>query len=141
MSDAITTTEGAPYDVENELPATLYMAFVAGHLEPGAALRGLALRYREIDQLHGELSRDRDQLRTMIGEVVAVMPQQKAQAAGFELAITGGGETVNYDAKALDSLMAKLLAEGYTQVAGAIADARKTSQRAASLRVTREKAK
>ena len=137
----ITATEGTPFDIENELPATLYMAFVAGHLEPGAALRGLALRYREIDQLHGELSKDRDQLRTMIGEIVAVMPQQKAQAAGFELAITGGGESVTWDTKQLDGVVAKLLASGYPDFAEMIAMARKTSQRAASLRVTREKAK
>ena len=140
MSDT-PTTEGAPYDVENELPNTLYQAFVTGHLEPAAALRGLAMRYSEVDRMYSEIGHDREQVRGMIADVVAVMSQQKAQASGLELAITGGGETVSYDAKALDALIARLLRDGYPHYAEALADARKTSQRTASLRITREKAK
>lgn len=117
-------------------------AWSDGELSDLEALRALALQLGEVESDLEPLQREREHLREALGQIVARLPSQKAEVKGFgALAITGGGETVSYDAKALDSLMARLLAEGYTQVAGAIADARKTSQRAASLRITREKAK
>ena len=106
------------------------------------ALRALALQLGEVESDLEPLTREREYLRDQIGRIVARLPQQKAEVAGFgTLAITGGGETTSYDAKALDKLMAKLLANGYPEIAEEIAQARRTSQRAASLRITREKTK
>lgn len=128
--------------ITRQRDATALESWQAGDLSDLEALRALALNLGEVESDLKPLTLERTYLREAISQIVARLPQQKAEVAGFGvLAITGGGETVSYDAKALDSLMAKLLAEGYTQVARAIADARKTSQRAASLRVTREKAK
>ena len=143
----MTTTQdepakGAPYDIENELPATLHQAFATGHLSPTAALRGLALRYQEIDALYNELGQDRDRVRGMMTDVIATLPQQQATVAGLTIAITGGGESTSWDTRALDALLAGLIATGdieLMRIANQIAQARKTNQRSASLRITRAK--
>lgn len=113
-----------------------------GDLSDLEALRALALNLGEVESDLEPLTREREYLREQIGRIVARQSGQKAEVKGFgTLAITGGGETTSYDAKALDGLMAKLLANGYGEIAEELAQARKTSQRAASLRITREKAK
>jgi hypothetical protein len=129
-------------EITRQRDVTALESWQIGELSDLEALRALAMQLGEVESDLEPLTLERTYLREAISTIIARLPRQKAEVAGFgALAITGGGETVSYDAKALDSLMAKLLAEGYTQLAGAIADARKTSTRAASLRVTREKAK
>ena len=63
-----TEAEGAPYDIENDYPNTLYVAFVTGHLSAAAALRGLLLRYDECDHAWR-----REQIRSMLDDVIAAM--------------------------------------------------------------------
>ncbi len=117
----------------------------AGELTDLEALRSLCSDLGEVESSLEPLTKEREQLRDVIGRIVARLPAQKAEVRGLgALVITGGGETVSYDAKALDSLSAELLATGdadLVRIAARIAQARKTSQRSGSLRITREKQK
>ena len=60
-------TEGAPYDIENDDPDTLFTAFLTGHLEATAALRGLMTQYCK------PKCRNRKKIRTMLDAVGAAM--------------------------------------------------------------------
>jgi hypothetical protein len=114
----------------------------AGELTDLEALRALCSDLGEVESSLEPLSREREQLRDVLSRIVARLDGQKAEVRGFgQLAITGGGEVVSYDAKMLDALTAELLQLGDAHTASRIAAARKTSRRSSSLRVTREKAK
>lgn len=111
-----------------------------GDLTDREALRHLCRDLGEVESSLEPLTREREQLRETIGRIVARLDGQKAEVRGFgSLAITGGGETVSYDAKACDALVAKLAANGYASIAEELAQARKTGMRSAALRITREK--
>jgi hypothetical protein len=59
---------------------------------------------------------------------------------GFgRLQITGASQTVTYDRRKLDNLVARLAAEGYSDLAQEIASYRKESSRSGGLRILREK--
>ena len=139
MKDLEISCTDSPTPTEGE---AITAAWEAGDATDQEALRALALQLGEVESDLEPLQREREYLREQLGRIVARLPGQKGEVRGFgTLAITGGGETTSYDAKALDGLMAKLLANGYGEIAEELAAARKTSQRAASLRITREKAK
>src|SRR5688572_6770872 len=114
----------------------------AGELTDEQALRALANDLGEVESSLEPLTKEREQLREVLGRIVARLDGQKATVPGFgALAITGGGETVSYDAKVLDALTAELLQMGDAFTASRIAAARRTTTRASSLRITREKQK
>lgn len=127
------------------------MKYVSGEIvrawEEGTLSDLEALRYlcRDLGEVESELeplAAERDQLREIARRMVARLDGQKAMVAGFGvLAITEGGESVSYDAKALDALTAELLQLGDAYTASRIAAARKMTRRASSLRITRDKAK
>lgn len=141
MSHHITEDNGEPYDIDNEDHDTLFQAFVTGHLNPEPALRGLARHYKDIDGLIADLEIGREVIRNMIETVVAVVPERKATAAGYDIAIVASGESVSWDTKALDSLIASLADTGdvgMMRVASQIGLAR-TVSRGSSLRITKRK--
>lgn len=117
-------------------------AWEEGTMTDLEALRHLCSDLGEVESTLEPLQQEREQLREIARRIVARLDGQRAEVKGFgALAITGGGETVSYDAKACDALVAKLAANGYAQIAEELAQARRTSVRSAALRITREKAK
>ena len=112
------------------------------NLPDEVALRHLARDLGEIEDTLAPLEAERKEIRTAL-EAVTTRLGGKASVPGFgSLAITAPSESVSYDAKSLDTITAELLATGdveYIRIAGRIAQARKVSQRAGSLRITREK--
>ena len=68
-----TEAEGAPYDIENDDPDTLFTAFLTGHLEAKAALRGFTTQYEK-----ATICRDRTKLSLMI-DIVTLAMGGKAQ--------------------------------------------------------------
>lgn len=114
----------------------------AGEITDLEALRALCSDLGELESQIEPFQAEREQLRETIGRIVARLDGQKAEIAGFgSLAITGGSESVSYDAKALDALTAELLQLGDAHTASRIAAARKTTRRSGSLRITRERTK
>ena len=113
-----------------------------GTLSDAEALWHLASNLGEVEDSIAPLEAERKALRETIQSITARLGG-KASVPGFgSLAITAGGETVSYDAKALDSLTASLLATGdveLVRIAAQIAQARKVSQRSGGLRITRER--
>lgn len=113
-----------------------------GDLTDLEALRVLCSDLGEVESSIEPLARERDAIRDVLSRIVSRLDGQKAEVKGFgALAITGGGETVSYDAKACDALVAKLAANGYAGIAEELAQARRTSRRSSSLRITRERAR
>lgn len=79
------------------------------------------------------------QLRAWISEVVD-REGGKAEVNGFgRLQITGAGMTATYDRRRLDNLVARLAAQGQSELAQEIAACRKESQRSGGLRIIRDK--
>lgn len=90
-----------------------------GAISDFEALRALAMQLGEVEDDYQTLAKEREHLREQIGQIVARQTGQKAEVKGFgQMAITGGGETVSYDAKALDNLMAELMASGDIELMG-----------------------
>lgn len=116
-------------------------AWEFGDISDIEALRLLCSDLGEVESDLEPLQAERERLRSTIDRIVTKLGG-KANVKGFgTLQITGGGETTSYDAKACDALIAKLAANGYAEIAEELAQARRTSQRKASLRIMREKAK
>lgn len=136
------TIQKADSEQPTQAEATL-AAWEYGDITDLEALRALTMQLGEVEDDYQTLGKEREYLRETIGRIVARLPGQRTEVAGFgALAITGGGETISWDTKALDALLAGLVATGdaeLVRIAGQIAQARKTSQRATSLRITREK--
>lgn len=115
-------------------------AYDAGDITPTEAARGLLAALRDIEAALAPLEQQRKDIRAGLERICARMDGQRGAFEGLgEIAITAGGEAASYDARALDSLSAELLATGdaeYVRIAARIAQARKVTSRAASLRVT-----
>jgi hypothetical protein len=113
-----------------------------GDLTDAEALRHLARDLGKVEDSLAPLEAERKELRTAL-ETITTRLGGKASVPGFgALAVTAPSESASYDTKALDTIAAELLATGdvdLMRVAARIAKARKVSQRAGSLRITREK--
>jgi hypothetical protein len=111
-----------------------------GDLEDVAALRALCSDLGEIESELQPLEGQRKQLREQIERIARRLDGQRAEIKGFgSIAVTSGGTRVSWDGKALDSLLAKLAANGYAQIAEELAAARRETVTAATLRITRAK--
>jgi chromosome segregation ATPase len=111
-----------------------------GDLEDVAALRALCNDLGEIESELQPLEAQRKQMREQIERITRRLDGQRAEIKGFGLvAVTSGGTRVSWDGKALDSLLAKLAANGYPQIAEELAAARRETATAATLRITRAK--
>lgn len=111
----------------------------SGELTDVQAVRALAMELGEVESELAPLEAQRARLRDELSRVVAHMGG-KAEVPGFgALAMTAPSITNSYDAKRLDELVLSLIAEGQHDYAEAIANCRKQTQRAGSLRIVREK--
>jgi hypothetical protein len=80
---------------------------------------------------------DREQLRSRIGELVAVTGNQELPGFGW-VEISRPSRMVSYDPKALDQLMLELEAAG-DPIAERIREAKREGQRVGSLKISRER--
>lgn len=103
------------------------------------ALHTLTSDLGEVESELAPLEAQRSALRDQIARIVA-HAGNKVELTGFgTLVITQPGITTSYDAKALDALVIRLMGDGYGPIAEQIAQCRRESARAGSLRITREK--
>ena len=110
----------------------------AGTLTDVQALRVLAMELGKVQSELEPLKAQEARLRDELSRVVAHMGG-KADVPGFgQLAMTAPSITNSYDSKRLDDIVMGLIAEGYADIAESIANCRKQSSRAGSLRITRE---
>jgi hypothetical protein len=80
------------------------------------------------------------QVRGRVGEVLAFLGSDTFEIKGFgKLEITKPGVTYSYDKKLLDQLTNQLRTEGMGDVAARLDACLKSSERAGTLRITREK--
>lgn len=110
----------------------------SGTLTDTEALRTLCSDLGEIESEIATFEAQRKAIRAVVERITTRMGG-KASASGYALAMTSGGTRVTWNGKALDSLLAKLAANGYPHIAEELAAARSESPVAASLRITREK--
>jgi len=86
------------------------------------------------------LEHNKKELKAQIQSIVESIPDQKAEFAGIgTVQMTKAGTTVSYDKDALESLTARLLQNGETRTAQAIADCRKETPKKSSLMFRRQK--
>lgn len=113
-------------------------AWEAGDLMDGEGLRAMADEYRALDATLAPLEERRKALRGAL-ERITTRLGGKAQAGGYDLSITAGGESVSFDRAACEQLLARLVENGLYGPAEELAAARKVTPRATSLRVARSK--
>lgn len=112
----------------------------AGNLTDLEALRSLCSDLAEIESELEPLEAEKKKIRATVERIITRLDGQKAEVKGFgSLAMSGGSVRTSYDTKMCDSLLAKLAANGYPQIAEELAAARKETVVVASLRITREK--
>ncbi len=111
-----------------------------GTISAEQALKLLVDDIAEIEQVYERAEQARKQKRAEIEQVVLALGG-KAQAGGYEMVVTGSSTVSNYDTKRLDAVVADLLKRGYLDIAQEIAECRKETQRAGSLRVSKERSK
>lgn len=119
-------------------PDTIIAAWEAGELTDVPAAESLAGAYRTIEQALAPLEQRKAAIRGVLGRIVGRLGGRTA-AGGYQLAVTSGGERVSYDVRACDALVAKLAAHGYAQIAEELAQARRVTPVAPSLRISEEK--
>jgi hypothetical protein len=116
-----------------------YRRWQDGELTDNEALELLCRQLTSLQDRLEPLQFVEKQLRAWISEVVD-REGGRAEVNGFgRLQITGASQTVTYDRRKLDNLVARLAAEGYSDLAQEIASYRKESSRSGGLRILREK--
>jgi len=94
----------------------------------------------EVESELEALEHNKKELKTQIESIVKTLPWQKAEFPGIgTVQMTKAGTTVSYDKDALDSLTSRLLQNGDTRIAQAIADCRKELPKKSSLMFRRQK--
>lgn len=110
-----------------------------GDLTNEQALNALCSELGEVESEIEPLKREQQDLRDKISQVLD-RAGGKAEVAGFgRIEITAPAIVTGYDRQKLDDLIVTLAAEGHSKTAQQIARCRTQSQRAGSLRITREK--
>lgn len=92
----------------------------------------------EVEEVYQRAKAALDVIRGQVERVVRRMGG-KATGAGYTSRMVEASQTVSYDARALDSLVAELSAAGDVYTAGRIAQARKEKTRDGYLRIERVK--
>jgi hypothetical protein len=99
---------------------------------------------RELFIQHGEISSEIEHLKAQLEAVRESIKYHTMQEAGHRLTVDGVGTAQvtqastshSYDTKAIDALIAECLQAGDIHTAQRLADARKTTTRAETLRIT-----
>lgn len=116
-----------------------YQRWQDGDLTDNEALELLCRQLVSLQDRLEPLQFVEKQLRAWISEVVN-REGGRAEVNGFgRLQITGASQTVTYDRRKLDGLVARLAAEGNSELAHEIASYRKESARSGGLRIVRDK--
>jgi hypothetical protein len=116
-----------------------YQRWQDGELTDNEALELLCRQLTSLQDRLEPLQFVEKQLRAWISEVVD-REGGRAEVDGFgRLQITGASQTVTYDRRKLDNLVARLAAEGYSDLAQEIASYRKESSRSGGLRILRDR--
>lgn len=122
------------------IPTTTFKQYQEGDITPQHALEAIA---RQLDSLQDQLAPLQETekvLRQHASEIVEYLGG-KADVAGFgSFTITAPSQTVSYDSKELDRLVASLINQGDVELARLIASCRKEGSRAGALRISRAKA-
>jgi hypothetical protein len=100
-------------------------------------LREAISDYSRLDDELSELNGQREQLRSHISELVAVVGNQELPGFG-RVEITSPSRITSYDAKALDALLLELEAAG-NPLAERIRETKREGMRVGSLRISRER--
>lgn len=118
-----------------------YSEYQAGDITPEQTLRALCSDLAEVESQIAPLEAERGRLKDRISLVLA-RAGGRAELAGFgKLTITAPSVTKSYDARRLDDLLVRLLADGYGPIVEQIAQCRRESQRSGGLRIEREREK
>ena len=118
-----------------------YQRWQDGDLSDNEALELLCRQLTSLQDRVEPLQFVEKQLRAWISEVVD-REGGRAEVSGFgRLQITGPTTTATYDRRRLDSLVARLAAEGQSELAQEIASYRKENSRTGGLRIIRDKDK
>lgn len=123
---------------------TLIDDIISGAVSPEEAIRSLALDLGEVESelelVSGKLNQQRLDLRNKISEVLAYSGRDKITVHGFgSVMITAPSFSTKYDAKRLDRLVLLLHAQGEHDLASDIMACSEKTERAGTLRITREK--
>lgn len=118
---------------------TIFDQWQDGDVTDIPALRSLLSDLREVESEIAPLEAQKQALREQIGMIVARVGNQELPGLG-RVSITNPSVTVSYDTKKVNEL-ALQLAASHPEIAAALVSARKTSERAGSLRIESEKAR
>lgn len=110
----------------------------AGSLNDDAALLELCAELDAVEQAIAPLEQVKQQARTVVSEVVEKQGGNVTVFGFGRLVITSPTAVASYDRDILDALLAQLEREG-NPLADKLKAARKMSQRAGHLQITREK--
>jgi hypothetical protein len=123
---------------QGETPMTTFDDWRDGQISDIEALQAVASDLGEVESQIAPLEAERANLRDQISQIVARLGG-RATLAGFgKLEILPPTVSKTYDKKRLDQLIVDLAADA-PELAQLIAACRTESQRAGSLRITREK--
>jgi hypothetical protein len=121
------------------IPTTTFKQYQEGEITPQHALDQIA---RQLDSLQDQiepLQATEKILRQQASEITEALGG-KADVDGFgTFTITAPSQTVSYDSKEMDRLVARLISQGDTGLAQMITNTRKEGSRAGSLRINRTK--
>lgn len=111
----------------------------AGGLSDEQALRALCSDLAELESDLAPLDAERADLRNQLSHVAARFSSPQVVPGFGRVELTAASVVTSYDKKALDELIILLNRDGDGRIAAQIAQCRTTSERAGSLRITREK--
>ena len=118
---------------------TIFEQWQDGDVTDIPALRALLSDLREVESEIAPLEQQKSLLREQIGMIVARVGNQELPGLG-RVSITNPSVTVSYDTKKVNELALQLTAS-HPEIAALLVAARKTSERAGSLRIESEKAR
>lgn len=112
----------------------------SGQLGAQQAIGMLASELGEVESELTPLEKERSKLRDHLSYIVSLVGTTKIPDFG-QIQLTDPCVIKRYDRAALDSLIGRLIEDGYGPIAQQIAQCRREDMRAGSLRITREKAR
>jgi hypothetical protein len=120
----------------------IYRDWQDGTTPDQEALESLVWHLSVLEDNIEPLEATRKVLRGYISEVVERQPNSAVELVGYgKLAIRSASVTKSYDSKALDALVMRLIQEGQTELAQAVALCKKESSRVGGLVITKDREK
>jgi hypothetical protein len=121
------------------IPTTTFKQFQEGEITPQHALAQIAQQLGSLQDRLEPFQEAEKLLRAQASEIVSYLGG-KADVDGFgTFTITAPSQTVSYDSKEMDRLVARLISQGDTGLAQMITNCRKEGSRAGALRINRTK--